>query len=335
MMAAQGLLGRRPAHTAGVLCLLLCLCACAEPVRSTKLKVPPIGPHHSHGVRQQGLLLGSDRPLVERCKERWRETRLDHFTWHTQHYWEQRYFTCDEFYQPGGPIFFYLGNEADVTLYLNNTGLMWELAPRHHALLVFAEHRFYGQSKPFKPSKLRKQKHMGYLTTEQAMADYATLIWELKEELKDPDAPVIGFGGSYGGMLATWFRLKYPHLLDGAIAASAPIWTYKGEDPPVDPGAFARIVTQVRLFQACLLFVCGQASGGACACKQTLKQHEARICLHCRTRRRREAAQRRVRKMCVRRGGRCRTLAAQRRGGRPSARPCGCVRTRHLRARAM
>jgi hypothetical protein len=35
----------------------------------------------------------------------------------------------------------YLGNEADVTLYLNNTGLMWESAPSFRALLVFAEHR--------------------------------------------------------------------------------------------------------------------------------------------------------------------------------------------------
>ena len=35
----------------------------------------------------------------------------------------------------------YLGNEADVKLYLNNTGLMWESAPQFRALLVFAEHR--------------------------------------------------------------------------------------------------------------------------------------------------------------------------------------------------
>ena len=31
---------------------------------------------------------------------------------------------------------------------------------------------------------------------QQAMADYATLIGELQEQLAEPDAPVIGFGGS-------------------------------------------------------------------------------------------------------------------------------------------
>lgn len=31
-----------------------------------------------------------------------------------------------------------------------------------------------------------------------------------------------------GGMYASWMRMKYPHVLDGAIAASAPIWMFMG-----------------------------------------------------------------------------------------------------------
>ena len=112
----------------------------------------------------------------------------------------QRYFVCGEHWTRSedgtpGPIFLYLGNEADVTLYLNNTGLMWESAPDFGALLVFAEHRYYGQSKPFKEN-LRQ--HIKYLTADQAMADYAELMTQLRAELHAERSAVIGFGGSYG-----------------------------------------------------------------------------------------------------------------------------------------
>lgn len=40
-----------------------------------------------------------------------------------------------------GPIFFYTGNEGNIETFAQNTGLMWDLAPKFHAMVVFAEHR--------------------------------------------------------------------------------------------------------------------------------------------------------------------------------------------------
>jgi hypothetical protein len=56
---------------------------------------------------------------------------------------------------------------------------MWDLAPQFGAMIVFAEHRYYGESMPYgwnesvtysEPANLR------WLTAEQALADFAELI---------------------------------------------------------------------------------------------------------------------------------------------------------------
>lgn len=157
-------------------------------------------------------------PGVLNCTEMYVTQYVDHFSWNTSTY-QERYFIYTNYFRPGGPIFFYTGNEANVELFANCTGLMWDNAEAVGALLVFAEHRFYGKSLPC-PGGF--EECGDYLGTDQAMADYATLIASLRSEYNQSSATIV-FGGSYGGMLAAWMRMRYPALVDGAIASSAPI----------------------------------------------------------------------------------------------------------------
>ena len=83
--------------------------------------------------------------------------------------------------------------------------------------VVFAEHRFYGKTQPFGNHSYTKLNNLGYLSSEQALADFSVLIPYLKKNIiaNATQSPVIAFGGSYGGMLAAWFRIKYPHVVAG------------------------------------------------------------------------------------------------------------------------
>jgi lysosomal Pro-X carboxypeptidase len=77
-------------------------------------------------------------------------------------------------------------------------------------LVIYGEHRYFGESWPVEKSTAFEPENNIYLTVEQAMADYVQLIKFIRKDKNMGDRACIVFGGSYGGMLAGWLRQKFP-----------------------------------------------------------------------------------------------------------------------------
>jgi len=208
---------------------LLLLLAAFSPATATasrspnpKAPFPAVTPLHLQALRQQRARAGSsaakhvaadgasasDDTAAKPFTAHYFPQELDHFTFtpNASMLFYQRYLVNDTFWRrptggkgAAGPMFVYTGNEGDVEWFATNTGFMFDIAPKFGALLVFIEHRFYGESKPFGNDSYNSAKTLGYLTSTQALADFAILIRSLKHNLSAEDAPVVVFGGSYGG----------------------------------------------------------------------------------------------------------------------------------------
>ncbi|XP_062108438.1 uncharacterized protein LOC133819252 [Humulus lupulus] len=155
---------------------------------------------------------------------------LDHFNYRPESYsiFQQRYVVNSKYWggpNSNAPIFAYLGAEAPIDGDISDIGFINENAPHFKALIVFIEHRYYGKSVPYGSRKeaLNNASTLGYFNSAQALADYAEILLHVKKTYQASYSPIIVIGASYGGMLASWFRLKYPHVALGALASSAPI----------------------------------------------------------------------------------------------------------------
>ncbi|GMH92510.1 hypothetical protein TrVE_jg6743 [Triparma verrucosa] len=203
----------------------------------------------SHPSRHTSSIAAGDETLPE-CVPLLVSQPLNHFGPSPGDF-EQHLCVVDAYFDPteAASVFFYVGNESPLEEYVNNTGLMYSMAPKFNSLLVFAEHRYMGASVP---NTIGIPDCLGYDTIAQALADYASIMSFIASggENKIPvsldydydfsafvGAPIITFGGSYGGMLSAYARYTYPSLVTGAIAASAPTWGLPLSNPPIDAGA--------------------------------------------------------------------------------------------------
>ncbi|CAO2819573.1 unnamed protein product [Amaranthus hypochondriacus] len=130
--------------------------------------------------------------------------------------------------QANGPILVFFGGEGPISDFVNRIGIINLSAPKLGALIVYIEHRFYGESVPMGSidEAINDPDTRNCLNVEQALTDFADIIQHIKKNLSAPNSPVIVIGGSYAGMLAVWYRLRYPLLSIGALASSAPLLNF-------------------------------------------------------------------------------------------------------------
>jgi len=184
-----------------------------------------------HGYPHHGNKMVSEEPYETKYLTQF----IDHFDYlgnaGPNGQYQQRYLISDAYWDKGnGPILFYTGNEGDITNFWDNTGFVFALAKRFKGLILFGEHRYYGKSLPFGTHSFDGN-NIGFLTIEQALADFAYLVKEVKKDYEAENCTVFAFGGSYGGMLTAYMRFKYPHIIDGGVASSAPFMTIAGNRP--------------------------------------------------------------------------------------------------------
>jgi pimeloyl-ACP methyl ester carboxylesterase len=149
---------------------------------------------------------------------------LNHYNYANPQFWKQRYFVNSTFYTHSGPVLLVLCGEGPCGGVPDQSWII-NLAKEVHGLVIALEHRYYGDSLPFRAASFETS-NLKYLSSEQALRDIGFFIEEVKRNkwygVSDA-SKWITVGGSYSGALSAWFRGKYPHLTAGAIASSAVI----------------------------------------------------------------------------------------------------------------
>nr|GME11670.1 lysosomal Pro-X carboxypeptidase-like [Ipomoea batatas] len=217
-------------------CLSLLILFSTTSLSETLHTIPRLTPFYLSNLRRPES--SSFNILPPEFRTYYYNQTLDHFNYRPQSYatFKQRYIVNFKYWggaKSNSPIFAYLGAESSIDYDPLDIGFLTDNASRFKALLVYIEHRYYGESIPFGTTEevLKNENIRGYFNSAQALADYAEVLLYIKKKYSAQDSPIIVVGGSYGGMLASWFRLKYPHVALGALASSAPILYFDNITP--------------------------------------------------------------------------------------------------------
>lgn len=112
-----------------------------------------------------------------------------------------------------------MGGDYEIGTYWLEHGHMHDIAADLNGYIFGSETRFFGRNHPTSDVSTD---NLRFLSTEQILADMAHLIDHIKrQDSRLTRARVILVGTMFGGNLATWFRVKYPHYVDGVWSSSS------------------------------------------------------------------------------------------------------------------
>ena len=123
-------------------------------------------------------------------------------------------------YEEGGPALIFIGGEGEANPKWLNFGNWYTIAKENKAAMFLLEHRFYGQSWP---TENMSTENLRFLSSRQGLEDLATFMAAMTSTY-NLTGPWVSFGGSYPGSMSAWLKLKYPHLLAGAVSSSGPLF---------------------------------------------------------------------------------------------------------------
>uniref|UniRef100_A0A240PPB5 Prolylcarboxypeptidase n=1 Tax=Anopheles christyi TaxID=43041 RepID=A0A240PPB5_9DIPT len=146
-------------------------------------------------------------------------TEVDHFNNQDNATWNNRYLALMDHLIEGGPILIFLTGDTPLDPSMIDDGTLINEMARDLGGAVFAlETRFYGESQPVGDLTVES---LRLLNTDQILADVADFVTYLRRVvINNPFAHPLVTGTGLGGGLATWFRVRYPHLVDASWSSS-------------------------------------------------------------------------------------------------------------------
>ncbi|XP_014367576.2 putative serine protease K12H4.7 [Papilio machaon] len=151
----------------------------------------------------------------------WITMPLDHFDPQNRETFQMRFMFNEEFFGgEGKPVFIMVGGEWAIAPGWLRAGNMYLMAQENQGYLIYTEHRYYGETLPYTEFTTE---NLRFLNVDQALADIAYFILELKKQERFANSKIILYGGSYAANMALWFKQRYPHLVEGVVASSGPI----------------------------------------------------------------------------------------------------------------